>query len=157
MLQGQQHLAEWTERHWDAGRRASGQLEHTALDAKLRSPTYQGALADSWVPLEQERPSATPGGDLIEQRRGGRHLLTTTHQTPRLHLSSLPPKKDDRHRPAHRGPMTDPLIGSLSLRPRSWIADLPGPVAVASEAGPTGFGLSRVLNDAGIRCVIAAP
>ena len=26
---------------------------------------------------------------------------------------------------------------------RSWLVDLPGPVAVAYEAGPTGFGLSR--------------
>ena len=32
---------------------------------------------------------------------------------------------------------------------RSWIEELPGPVAVAYEAGPTGFGLSRVLNQAG--------
>jgi transposase len=40
---------------------------------------------------------------------------------------------------------------------RSWIQDLPGPVAVAYEAGPTGFGLSRALNAAGIRCVVAAP
>jgi transposase len=40
---------------------------------------------------------------------------------------------------------------------RSWIGDLPGPVAVAYEAGPTGFGLSRALNEAGIRCVVAAP
>ena len=40
---------------------------------------------------------------------------------------------------------------------RSWIGDLPGPVAVAYEAGPTGFGLSRALNKAGIRCVVAAP
>jgi hypothetical protein len=40
---------------------------------------------------------------------------------------------------------------------RSWIRDLPGPVAVTYEAGPTGFGLSRALNDAGIRCMVAAP
>ena len=40
---------------------------------------------------------------------------------------------------------------------RAWIQGLPGPVAVAYEAGPTGFGLSRALNDAGIRCVVAAP
>jgi transposase len=30
-------------------------------------------------------------------------------------------------------------------------------VAVTYEAGPTGFGLSRVLNQAGVRCVVAAP
>lgn len=40
---------------------------------------------------------------------------------------------------------------------RSWIGRLPGPVAATYEAGPTGFGLSRALNAAGIRCVVAAP
>lgn len=40
---------------------------------------------------------------------------------------------------------------------RSWIAGLPGPVAVAYEAGPTGFGLYRSLTSAGVRCVVVAP
>jgi transposase len=40
---------------------------------------------------------------------------------------------------------------------RSWLGDLSGPVAVAYEAGPTGFGLSRALNAAGIRCEVVAP
>jgi len=40
---------------------------------------------------------------------------------------------------------------------RSWLGDLPGPVAVAYEAGPTGFGLSRSLTAAGIRCEAVAP
>ncbi len=40
---------------------------------------------------------------------------------------------------------------------RSWLGDLAGPVAVAYEAGPTGFGLSRSLNAAGIRCEVVAP
>jgi transposase len=40
---------------------------------------------------------------------------------------------------------------------RSWIGELAGPVAVAYEAGPTGFGLSRSLNAAGIRCEVVAP
>src|SRR3954454_12537580 len=40
---------------------------------------------------------------------------------------------------------------------RCWLADLPGPVAVAYEAGPTGFGLSRSLSAAGIRCEVVAP
>jgi transposase len=39
----------------------------------------------------------------------------------------------------------------------SWVRGLPGPAAVTYEAGPTGFGLSRALNAAGIRCVVAAP
>jgi transposase len=38
-----------------------------------------------------------------------------------------------------------------------WLQDLPGPVAVTYEAGPTGFGLQRALTGAGIRCVVAAP
>jgi len=40
---------------------------------------------------------------------------------------------------------------------RSWVQDLPGPVAVTYEAGPTGFGLYRALSSAGIRCEVAAP
>src|SRR5512133_3406246 len=40
---------------------------------------------------------------------------------------------------------------------RSWLEDLPGPVAVAYEAGPTGFGLYRHLTAAGIRCEVVAP
>ena len=48
------------------------------------------------------------------------------------------------------------------LRPDSaaitaWLAELPGPVAVTYEAGPTGFGLARDLTAAGFRCEIAAP
>src|SRR5918996_6133964 len=38
-----------------------------------------------------------------------------------------------------------------------WIASLPGPVAVAYEAGPTGFGLARALQAAGVGCVVVAP
>ena len=39
----------------------------------------------------------------------------------------------------------------------SWLQDRPGPVAVAYEAGPTGFGLHRHLSAAGIRCEVVAP
>jgi len=39
----------------------------------------------------------------------------------------------------------------------AWLTGLPGPVAVAYEAGPTGFGLYRHLRAAGIRCEVAAP
>ena len=39
----------------------------------------------------------------------------------------------------------------------AWLAELPAPVAVAYEAGPTGFGLARQLTAAGIRCVVVAP
>jgi transposase len=40
---------------------------------------------------------------------------------------------------------------------REWLSQLPGPVAVTYEAGPTGFGLYRALTAAGIRCEVAAP
>jgi transposase len=40
---------------------------------------------------------------------------------------------------------------------KAWLGDLPGPVAVAYEAGPTGFGLYRALTAAGIRCEVVAP
>jgi transposase len=40
---------------------------------------------------------------------------------------------------------------------RSWLTELPGPVAVAYEAGPTGFGLYRHLRATGIRCEVVAP
>jgi hypothetical protein len=40
---------------------------------------------------------------------------------------------------------------------QSWISQLPGPVAAAYDAGPTGFGLYRALTDAGVRCEVVAP
>jgi transposase len=39
----------------------------------------------------------------------------------------------------------------------AWITSLAGPVAVAYEAGPTGFGLARALQAGGVRCVVVAP
>ena len=39
----------------------------------------------------------------------------------------------------------------------AFCAGLPGPVRVAYEAGPTGYGLARVLVAAGVGCVVAAP
>ena len=38
-----------------------------------------------------------------------------------------------------------------------WLRQLRGPLRVAYEAGPTGFGLARALADAQIECVVAAP
>jgi len=40
----------------------------------------------------------------------------------------------------------------------AWLQQqLPGPVAVVYQVGPTGFGLARFLFAAGLRCVVAAP
>jgi len=38
-----------------------------------------------------------------------------------------------------------------------WVGELDSPVRVAYEAGPTGFGLARALEQEGIGCVVAAP
>lgn len=53
-------------------------------------------------------------------------------------------------------------LWSLRLPPTTqavlgWVGSLPGSVLVAYEAGPTGFGLSRALSAAGVRCVVVAP
>lgn len=39
----------------------------------------------------------------------------------------------------------------------AWVSAFPGPVAVAYEAGPTGFGLARFLRERGVHCQVAAP
>jgi len=39
----------------------------------------------------------------------------------------------------------------------AFCAGLPGPTKAAYEAGPTGFGLVRGLEAAGVGCVVAAP
>ena len=50
------------------------------------------------------------------------------------------------------------LVPGDGYRPvLEWVRALPGPVAVAYEAGPTGFGLARTLRGEGIACVVAAP
>jgi transposase len=38
-----------------------------------------------------------------------------------------------------------------------WLSQLAAPVAVAYEAGPTGFGLARALAAARVRCEVVAP
>jgi transposase len=38
-----------------------------------------------------------------------------------------------------------------------WLRQLRAPVRVTYEAGPTGFGLARAINGAGMECLVAAP
>jgi transposase len=38
-----------------------------------------------------------------------------------------------------------------------WLQQFAGPVRVAYEAGPTGYGLARACMAAGIACTVAAP
>jgi transposase len=47
------------------------------------------------------------------------------------------------------GPGTEEVV--------AWLAGLPGPVRAAYEAGPTGFGLARAAQRAGIEVMVAAP
>jgi transposase len=46
---------------------------------------------------------------------------------------------------------------TLSVEAVEWLRQLPGPVRVAYEAGPTGYGLARACAAAGIVCTVAAP
>jgi transposase len=48
-------------------------------------------------------------------------------------------------------------LGGATSEVVAFCAGLPGPVRVAYEAGPTGFGLARALEVAGVECVVAAP
>ncbi len=48
-------------------------------------------------------------------------------------------------------------MGGTTGEVADFCAGLPAPVRVAYEAGPTGFGLARALQERGIACVIAAP
>jgi transposase len=53
-------------------------------------------------------------------------------------------------------------LRTLRVPPRSpdtvaWLQMLPAPVRVAYEAGPTGYGLARACEEAGIACLVAVP
>lgn len=48
-------------------------------------------------------------------------------------------------------------LGSSPAEVLAWVRGLPGPVAAAYEAGPTGFTLARALRAAGVRCEVLAP
>ena len=53
-------------------------------------------------------------------------------------------------------------VRTLRVSPRceeavAWLVTLPAPVRVAYEAGPTGYGLARACQRAGVACTVAAP
>jgi transposase len=58
---------------------------------------------------------------------------------------------------AESGEMTVHRLPGDTSAVLAFCAGLPGPVRVAYEAGPTGYGLARALTAAGVGCVIAAP
>jgi hypothetical protein len=62
-----------------------------------------------------------------------------------------------RDRPGERGEILRHSLAANDAGVAEWMAGLPGLVLVAYEAGPTGFGLARLLTAAGVDCVIAAP
>ena len=58
---------------------------------------------------------------------------------------------------AESGEMRVQRLGGDIGKVVSFCAGLPGPARATCEAGPTGFGLARAFDAAGIGCVIAAP
>ena len=58
---------------------------------------------------------------------------------------------------AESGEMTVHRLPGEAAAVVAFCVGLPGPVRVAYEAGPTGFGLARTLLAAGVGCVVAAP
>ncbi len=58
---------------------------------------------------------------------------------------------------AETGQLQTFTMGGESARAAGFCAGLAGPVRVAYEAGPTGYGLARELTKRGAECVVAAP
>ena len=71
----------------------------------------------------------------------------------------------DVHARSTHGAAIDTMTGELSRArfgagiegPLAWLAELPGPVRACYEAGPSGFGLYREANAAGIAMQVVAP
>ena len=55
------------------------------------------------------------------------------------------------------GELRTQRLPGRSEKVAEFCAGLPGPVCASYEAGPTGFGLARALEQVGIACVVAAP
>jgi hypothetical protein len=58
---------------------------------------------------------------------------------------------------AETGQLQTFQMGGENANAAGLCAGLPGPVRVAYEAGPTGYGLARELAGRGVECVVAAP
>ncbi len=58
---------------------------------------------------------------------------------------------------AESGELAVRRLGGATAQVAEFCAALPAPVRVAYEAGPTGFGLARALQERGVACTVAAP
>jgi transposase len=58
---------------------------------------------------------------------------------------------------AESGELRSARLPSETARVVEFLGRLPGPTRAAYEAGPTGYGLARALQAAGIGCLVAAP
>src|SRR5213596_2933892 len=58
---------------------------------------------------------------------------------------------------APSGEMSVHRLAGRTSQLTAFCAQLPAPVRVAYEAGPTGFELARALDASGVSCVVAAP
>jgi transposase len=58
---------------------------------------------------------------------------------------------------AETGELRSTRLAGETAKVVEFCGGLPGPTRVAYEAGPTGYGLARALQAAGVGCVVAAP
>jgi len=58
---------------------------------------------------------------------------------------------------AKAGELIRRRLGASPAGVLAWVRSLPGPVAAAHEAGPTGFTFAGALRAAGVRCEVLAP
>jgi transposase len=58
---------------------------------------------------------------------------------------------------AESGELRSPRVPTVIAETVAWLQQLPAPVRVAYEAGPTGYGLARACAAVGIACTVAAP
>ena len=58
---------------------------------------------------------------------------------------------------AESGEMAVHRLSGATAEVVAFCAGLPGPTRAAYEAGPTGYGLARALEEARVGCVVAAP
>jgi transposase len=58
---------------------------------------------------------------------------------------------------AETGELRSQRLSGETAKVVEFCSSLPGPTRVAYEAGPTGYGLARALDAAGVGCVVAAP
>ena len=111
--------------------------------------------------VEQGRPLSDPRLREIERRRVPVLLVTAHRRESWASRCDASPSAGGHLAAAAIDDVTGELLQCRLIpsydQDQVMLGRLPGPVAVAYEAGPTGFGLYRQLSAAGIRCGVVAP